>query len=369
MGWNSWNQFHCDDLTQDLVHETAQALIDLGLADLGYQYVNLDDCWQISRNESGYIQEDMVKFPLGIASLSDHVHSLGLYFGLYSDAGLRTCQGRPGGLGYEEKDATVYAQWKIDYLKYDNCFSMGLDVHKRYQRMHDALNATHHPIYFSMCEWGVEDPATWAAPVGNSWRTTQDIEPTWESMTRIADINNEWWDYAGPGGWNDPDMLEVGNGDWSLLEQKTHFTLWCLMKAPLLLGNDLRNLPPEVLDIISNTELIAWNQDPLGKQGYRRSRQVLGNSAETDGLEVWAGELIDGNIALVLVNRSEKEHTITAKWSDDLGIDDSQEMLARDVWQHKDLGVFQQRFTALLRSHDAVAIQLSPYTETTLLAS
>lgn len=362
MGWNSWNQFRCQ-ISEDLIHETAQALVDLGLKNIGYEYVNLDDCWQISRNKSGYIQEDAKHFPSGIAALSDYVHSLGLKFGLYSDAGLRTCQGRPGGLEYEEKDAAKYAEWNIDYLKYDNCFNLGLDVHARYQRMHDALNATDHPIYFSMCEWGIENPATWARPVGNSWRTTQDINPTWESMTKIADMNNEWWQEAGPGGWNDPDMLEVGNGDWKLDEQKAHFTLWCLMKAPLLLGNDLRNLPSDVMEIISNEELIAWNQDKLGKQGYRRSRKVLEGQSASSGLEVWAGELMDGRIALVLFNRSDKEHTITAQWSDDLGLDQNKIMIVRDVWQHVDIGTHQESFTALVPSHGVVAVQLVPNDE------
>ena len=356
MGWNSWNQFHCHRLDESLIRKTAQIIVKLGLDQLGYTYLNLDDCWQRSRNSTGYIQEDRDKFPSGIPVLSDYIHSLGLKFGLYSDAGVRTCQGRPGGLGYEQKDAFMYAHvFKIDYLKYDNCFNLGWDVHDRYQRMHDALNGTtttNRPIFFSMCEWGEADPATWAAPVGNSWRTTQDIEPTWESMIQIADINNQWYEYAGPGGWNDPDMLEVGNGDWSLEEQKAHFALWCLMKAPLLLGNDLRNMTMAVWDIISNTELIAWNQDPLGKQGYRRS-------GEASGLEVWAGDLIHGKVALILLNRSDQEHTITAQWKDDLGLDDTQTMLARDVWQHQDIGIHQQSFTALVPSHGVVAIELS----------
>ena len=362
MGWNSWNQFHCQRLNERLIFDTAHTIIELGLDQVGYQYVNIDDCWQISRNSSGYIQEDGTKFPSGMTAVSQHIHSLGLKFGLYSDAGVRTCQGRPGGLGYERKDAIMYAQqWKIDYLKYDNCFNLGWNVRDRYQRMHDALNETtgdgrddRRPIFFSMCEWGEDDPATWAAPVGNSWRTTQDIEPTWESMIHIADVNNQWYDYAGPGGWNDPDMLEVGNGDWSLHEQRAHFALWCLMKAPLLLGNDLRNMTNDVWDIIANTELIAWNQDPLGKQGYRRS-------GEGSDLEVWAGDLIHGKIALILLNRSDKEHTITAQWKDDLGLDDNQTMLVRDVWQHEDIGVHQQSFTALVPSHAVVAIELSPW--------
>lgn len=362
MGWNSWNHFHCQ-IEETLIQETAQALVDLGLDKLGYRYVNLDDCWQIRRNSSGYIEEDFDKFPSGIPALREFVHSLGLKFGLYSDAGIRTCQGRPGGLGYETEDAATYAEWKVDYLKYDNCFNLGMDVHDRYQRMHDALNQTGHPIFFSLCEWGNKDPATWAAEVGNSWRTTGDIAPTWKSITTLLDLNNKWHDYAGPGGWNDPDMLEVGNGDLTVAEQRAHFTLWCLMKSPLLLGNDLRDLPDEVLEIITNKEVIAWNQDPLGKQGYKRSKVGvldLGGSIKGDGaLEVWAGDLSGGDIAVVLFNRSNKPENITALWSD-IGLSPGTKANAREVWLHKDLGAFQGSFTSLVGSHDVVAIHLSP---------
>lgn len=313
--------------------------------------------------------------------MREYVHSLGLKFGLYSDAGVRTCQRRPGGLGFERQDAATYAEWKIDYLKYDNCFNVGMDVHLRYQRMHDALNQTGHPIFFSLCEWGFQDPATWAAPVGNSWRTTKDIRPTWSSITTLLDINNKWYDYAGPGGWNDPDMLEVGNGDLTLAEQRSHFTLWCLMKSPLLLGNDLRDLSVEVLDIIANEEVIAWNQDPLGKQGNKRSTihlksapvsSLLGDDSsplkaagDEESLEVWAGDLSGGDIALVLFNRSSKPQFITASWSD-IGIsDDGVPVIARDVWLHQELGQFQGSITSLVGSHDVVAIQLTPISSTT----
>lgn len=390
MGWNSWNHFHCD-IDETLIQQTAQAMVDLGLDRLGYQYINLDDCWQIRRNASGYIQEDTNKFPSGIPALAEQVHSLGLKFGLYSDAGIKTCQGRPGGFGYETEDATTYAEWDIDYLKYDNCFNLGLDVHTRYQRMHDALNQTGHPIYFSLCEWGYKDPATWARPVGNSWRTTSDIEPTWDSIMKNLDLNDRWHSYAGPGGWNDPDMLQVGNGELTLAEQRSHFTLWCLIKAPLLLGNDIRNLlslslvqlvgsksllDSHVLNIITNQELIAWNQDVLGKQGYKRQssgRQrmleeqlpVIDTSnvraGDTDAtLEVWAGELSGGNIAVVLFNRSSKDNNITAFWKD-IGLAPGTMALARDVWLHQDLGAVQDCITSMVPSHDVVAIQLSPY--------
>ena len=371
MGWNSWNHFGCN-IHQDLIQQTAHALVNLGLDKAGYRYINLDDCWQRQRNETGYIQEDFDKFPSGIPALRDYVvESLGLQFGLYSDAGIRTCQGRPGGLGYETQDASTYAAWKIDYLKYDNCFNLGMNVHTRYQRMHDALNATGHAVFFSLCEWGHQNPATWAGDVGNSWRTTFDIQPTWTSVTTILDQNNQWYKYAHPGAWNDPDMLEVGNGQLTLAEQRSHFTLWCLMKAPLLLGNDLRDLSDDVLEIINNTEVIAWNQDKLGKQGYLRwtvradddeaeQDDAVHDSDATNLLQVWAGELTKGRVAVVLFNRSDKEHTITAPWSV-LGLTDNHTpMIARDVWQHQDLGIFRDSFTAMVESHGVVAIELRP---------
>jgi alpha-galactosidase len=351
MGWNSWNHFHCN-IEEQLIRDTAQAMIDLGLKDVGYNYVNLDDCWQLYRNSTGSIVADATKFPTGIRALADHVHSLGLLFGLYSDAGIKTCQGRPGGLWHEQQDAASYKEFDVDYLKYDNCFNLDINVHTRYQAMHDALNASGHAIFFSMCEWGQEDPATWAMSVGNSWRTTGDIYPTWKSITNILDANDKWHSYAGPGGWNDPDMLEVGNGDLTIAEQRSHFTLWALMKAPLLLGNDLQSITNDTLEIITNTDIIALNQDPMGVQGYKRM--------SLNGLEVWAGPLDQDNVAVVLFNRADQPANITAKW-DDIGIDSgSKVMQVLDLWMHKSLGVRVGNVTAMVDSHDVVALRLSP---------
>ena len=354
MGFNTWNTFACD-IEEELIHDMVHTLYHLGLKDLGYTYINLDDCWQVSRDEDGHIQEDRKAFPSGIAALSDYVHSFGFKFGLYSDAGYYTCQRRPGSLGYEKQDAEMYAKWNIDYLKYDNCYSNPLDVKQRYQAMHDALNATGHPIYFSMCEWGVQDPATWANPVGNSWRTTGDINASWKSITKLLDQNNKWHAYAGVGGWNDPDMLEVGRGDLTYSESKSHFTLWCLMKAPLLLGNDLRNMDSSILQIISNTEVIALNQDPLGVQGYKRS--------VVNDLEVWAGELSGGHVAVVLFNRSPEPSLITATW-EDIGLAEGSQYYARDLWAHKETGIQVGSIQAVVDSHDVVALRLSPAPQT-----
>ncbi|XP_022742185.1 alpha-galactosidase 3-like isoform X2 [Durio zibethinus] len=260
MGWNSWNFFACN-ITEDLIRETADALISTGLADLGYVYVNIDDCWSAtSRNSEGQLVPDPNAFPSGIKALADYVHRKGLKLGIYSDAGAFTCQVRPGSLFHEIDDSQLFASWGVDYLKYDNCFNLGIDPKKRYPPMRDALNATGRTIFYSLCEWGVEDPALWARGVGNSWRTTDDINDTWASMTTIADLNNKWASYAGPGGWNDPDMLEVGNGGMTYPEYRAHFSIWALMKAPLLVGCDVRNMTAETFEILSNMEVIAVNQ-------------------------------------------------------------------------------------------------------------
>jgi alpha-galactosidase len=268
LGWNSWNKFGCN-IDEKLIRSTIDNLISSGLAAAGYTYVNLDDCWQASRAADGTIVPDPKTFPNGIKPLVDYAHSKGLLFGLYSDAGYKTCAGRPGSLGYEKIDARTYAQWQVDYLKYDNCYTDSTKPEVRYPPMRDALNATGRPIFFSMCEWGVDDPATWAAAVGNSWRTTGDIIDNWHSAMSILDQNNRWAAYAGPGGWNDPDMLEVGNGGMTTAEYRSHFGLWALMKAPLLVGCDVTKMSDDVRAILTNPEVIAVNQDPLGVQGRK----------------------------------------------------------------------------------------------------
>ncbi|KAL2227343.1 UNVERIFIED_CONTAM: Alpha-galactosidase 3 [Sesamum indicum] len=348
MGWNSWNFFKCD-IHEDVIKETADALITTGLAKLGYNYVNIadalvstglaklgyiyvniDDCWsEPQRDPKGQLVPDPQTFPSGIKALADYVHSKGLKLGIYSDAGAFTCQVRPGSLFHESDDAELFASWGVDYLKYDNCFNLGIDPETRYPPMRDALNATGRTIFYSLCEWGVHDPALWAGKVGNSWRTTDDINDSWASMTTIADLNDKWAAFAGPGGWNDPDMLEVGNGGMSYHEYRAHFSIWALMKAPLLIGCDVRNMTQETFEILSNEEVIAVNQDPLGVQG----RKVY--SYGPDGCyQVWAGPLSGQRLAVVLWNRGSKPATITAKWAS-LGIESSTSVSIKDLWKHK----------------------------------
>ena len=348
MGWNSWNKFACN-IDETLIKQTADALISTGLAAKGYQYVNLDDCWQISRDSNNFIQEDKVKFPSGMKGLADFIHQKGLKFGVYSDAGFYTCQKRPGSLGFEENDAQSYASWGVDYLKLDNCFNDGSSPRLRYPRMTAALNKTGRPIFFYMCEWGVEDPATWSKDVGNSWRTTGDISDNWSSFVGILDQQVGLEQYAGPGHWNDPDMLEVGNGGMTYNEYKAHFALWSLLKAPLLIGCDLVNIAQETLDLLGNEEIISVNQDKLGVQGKR--------VAKNGDLEVWAGPLANGDVAAVLFNRGSGTSTISLDFGT-AGFKGASAKV-RDLLAKKDLGVSQGKFDASVESHSAVMVRLS----------
>ncbi|XP_073148687.1 alpha-galactosidase 3 isoform X2 [Henckelia pumila] len=355
--WNSWNFFACD-INEKVIKETADALISTGLAKLGYIYVNIDDCWSVlSRDSKGHLVPDPETFPSGIKALADYVHSKGLKLGIYSDAGAFTCQVRPGSIFHESDDAKLFASWGVDYLKYDNCFNLGIEPKKRYPPMRDALNATGRAIFYSLCEWGVDDPALWAGNVGNSWRTTDDINDSWASMTTIADLNDKWAAYAGPGGWNDPDMLEVGNGGMTYSEYRAHFSIWALMKAPLLIGCDVRNITTEAFEILSNEEVIAVNQDPLGVQG----RKVY--SYGPDGCyQIWAGPLSDQRLAVVLWNRCSKSATITAKWNK-LGLQSSISVSIKDLWKHEYVSQNKALFSARVDGHSCEMYVFAPSIE------
>ncbi|MQL72187.1 hypothetical protein Taro_004561, partial [Colocasia esculenta] len=343
MGWNSWNHFSCN-INEQMIRETADAMVSTGLAAVGYKYINIDDCWgEMNRDSQGSLVPRASTFPSGIKSLADYVHSKGLLLGIYSDAGTYTCsKTMPGSLGHEEQDAKTFASWGVDYLKYDNCFNNGISPKERYVKMSKALLNSGRPIFHSLCEWGQEDPATWAPALGNSWRTTGDIEDKWESMTSIADQNDRWASYAGPGAWNDPDMLEVGNGGMTTEEYRSHFSIWALVKAPLLIGCDIRSMSNDTLKILSNRGVIAVNQDPLGRQGRK---------VKKDGdLEVWAGPLSGGKVAVVLWNRGSSQATITAYWSD-LGLEPTKDVKARDLWKHVNIPSIRGQISAVVESH------------------
>ncbi|CAI9111658.1 OLC1v1011941C2 [Oldenlandia corymbosa var. corymbosa] len=324
MGWNSWNHFSCN-IDEKLIKQTADAMVSKGLAGLGYRYINLDDCWaEYNRDAKGNLVPKASTFPSGIKALADYVHSKGLKLGIYSDAGTQTCsKTMPGSLGHEEQDAKTFASWGIDYLKYDNCNDNGIDPKQRYPIMSKALLNSGRSIFFSLCEWGLEDPATWAKQLGNSWRTTGDISDDWNSMTSRADENDKWANYSGPGGWNDPDMLEVGNGGMSTEEYRSHFSIWALAKAPLLIGCDIRSMDSTTFQLLSNKEVIAVNQDNLGIQGRKLKKN--------GDLEVWGGPLSGNRVAVVLWNRGSSTATITAYWSD-LSLRSTTVVNARDLW-------------------------------------
>nr|XP_034582022.1 alpha-galactosidase-like isoform X2 [Setaria viridis] len=261
MGWNSWNHFQCD-INETVIRSTADALVATGLAKAGYTYVNLDDCWaDDQRTKEGYMTANPKTFPSGIKALADYVHSKGLKLGLYSSAGTRTCSDRmPGSLGHEDTDAKTFASWDVDYLKYDNCYRDGTPETERFPRMSRALKDSGRPIFFSLCEWGYMEVAKWGATSGNSWRTTGDINDTWTGMLDNIDRNDAFAQYAKPRGWNDPDMLEVGNGGMTYDEYVVHFSLWAVAKAPLIIGCDVTSISKETLGILSNAEVIAINQ-------------------------------------------------------------------------------------------------------------
>jgi len=355
MGWNSWNYFECH-VNETVVRETANILVKTGLSKLGYKYVNIDDCWAKSRDHNGKIVADPIAFPSGIRALADYVHEKGLLFGIYSDAGTKTCAGRPGSLNYETIDAQTYAEWGVDYLKYDNCNapSNPLPV-TRYTTMRDALNATGRPILFSICEWGSSAPWNWASPVGNSWRTTNDISDEWNNLLRVLD-NNIGLSYAsGPGAWNDADMLEVGNGGMTFGEYQSHFALWALLKSPLLIGCDLHKLSSETLYILGAKEVIAVNQDPLGVQGdlvYQRGP-----------MQIWAGPLSDGSRVVIVFNRhtpyTTYNDTVTINFNT-IGYDLFTSATVRDLFLKKDLGIFQGKISVSLPTHTSLTYKITP---------
>jgi alpha-galactosidase len=364
MGWNSWNKFGCN-VSEDMMRSMADAVVKSGMKDAGYEYVNIDDCWQVSRDASGNIVIDTQRFPHGMKSVGDYIHSLGLKFGVYSDAGSMTCAGRPGGLGHEYQDAIQYAAWGVDYLKYDWCHTSTQDAKSVYANIRAALDFAGRPIVLSICEWGTAKPWLWGKEVGgNLWRTTGDIKDRWEGLEKwpdggccshgmlaILDEQVGLQSYAGPGHWNDPDMLEVGNGGMTDIEYRSHFSLWAILAAPLIAGNDLRDMRPEIRDILTNKEVIAVDQDSAGHEGERVWK---------DGdREVWAKQLGDGSRAVVLLNRGTAQQGISVHW-EDLGYPNHLSASVRDLWQHRDLGKFTGKYSAPVGPHGVVVVTVKP---------
>jgi alpha-galactosidase len=347
MGWNSWNKFGCN-VSDKLIREMADAMVSSGMEAAGYQYVNIDDCWQVSRDTSGTIIADPTRFPSGIKALADYVHSKGLKLGIYTDAGTGTCEKRPGSLNHEVQDAKTYASWGIDYVKIDWCNAEGLDPEVQYAKLRDALAQSGRPIVFSICNWGVKTPWRWGPTTGNLWRTTGDINDTYDRMSLIGFGQNGLEKFAGPGHWNDPDMLEVGNGGMKRDEYRTHMALWALLAAPLLAGNDLRTMSPETKALLTNSDVLAVDQDKKGIQGHR--------VWEEGPLEIWMKPLADGSQAVGLFNRSESATKMTLDFKS-IGAPSSAKL--RDLLDHKDLGTIQGSYSAEVPTHGVVLLNVS----------
>jgi alpha-galactosidase len=362
MGWNSWNAWGCavDDAR---IRSAADAMVASGLAAHGFKYINIDDCWQAGRDADGEILSNE-KFP-DMKSLSEYIHSKGLLFGVYSSPGPKTCGKYTGSYQHEEQDARTWAKWGVDYVKYDWCSYgdiAGKDpnlaaLQKPYRVMREALDACGRDIVFSLCQYGMGDVWKWGADVGgNLWRTTGDINDSWQSMSEIGFSQDKCSPYAGPGHWNDPDMLVVGKVGWgpklhytklTRHEQITHITLWSLLSAPLLIGCDMSQMDQFTIDLLGNDEVLAVNQDPLGKAAVRK--------AQEGSAEVWARPLYDGTLAVGLFNRGLRRCFVTAKWSD-LGLAGVQPV--RDLWRNKDLGSFAERFKVEIPRHGAVLLKI-----------
>jgi alpha-galactosidase len=368
MGWNSWNHFGCD-VNEALIRETADAMVSSGMRDAGYLYVNIDDCWHGERDENGFIRPDPDRFPSGMQALADYVHAKGLRLGIYSDAGWKTCAGRPGSRGYEFQDALSYAHWGIDYLKYDWCNTGGLNVEGAYQTMARAVVAAGRPVVLSICEWGDNEPWEWGKEIGHLWRTTGDITACWDcevdhgswsswGVLRILDMQEGLRVHAGPGNWNDPDMLEVGNG-MSESEDRAHFSMWAMLAAPLLAGNDLRSMSETTRHILTNTEVIAVNQDPLGVQAFKY--------VDDGDLEIWFKPLADEDWAMCILNRGAAARQIEFSWKDEAVVDDfsgretffkARLYRVHDLWTGEDLGTNRQKLRAEVPGHDVLMVRL-----------
>ncbi len=377
LGWNSWNGFG-KKVSEQLVRETADEFVNSGLKDAGYTYIVLDDYWHGGRDSvTGLLYPDPLRFPSGIKALADYVHSKGLKLGIYSDAGTMTCGNQPGSYGYEEMDAQLFAEWGIDFLKYDYCYcndygsenndyKMATD---RYRAMGDALKATGRPILFSICEWGPRSPWLWGNEVGgHMWRISYDVGDKWDEprnehsqigiLTAIdAMMNLER--FAGPGGWNDPDMLVIGlsnsgyikGGGCTETEYRTQMSMWCMLAAPLMIGCDIRNMDDITKSILLNKDIIAIDQDLLGKQGFRVYRK--------DGLEAFKKPLSNGKVAIAFLNRNSKTDNLSLLYKE-LEMDSDKSYSVYDVWEHKKTEQQEGTLSANLESHECKVFVLTP---------
>ena len=368
MGWNSWNKFACN-VDEKMIREIADAMVSSGMKAAGYTYVNIDDCWHGGRDSLGFIYPDPQRFPSGMKALADYIHSKGLKLGIYSDAGSQTCGGRPGSRGYEFQDAQTYAKWGVDYLKYDWCNTEGLKAEGAYKTITAALRKAGRPIVLSICEWGSDKPWDWGKTVGHLWRTTGDIyncfdcvedHGTWKSfgVLQIMDKQEGLREHAGPGHWNDPDMLEVGNG-MPAHQDRAHFSMWAMLAAPLIAGNDLRKMSAETTSILTNAEVVAIDQDELGIQGFKHTAK--------DSVETWYKPLKNGDWAVCFLNRSKTPKAVEMDWQNQ-SVNDAfakRELNAksgpykiRNLWTKKDTGTTKKALKATVPGQDVLMLRL-----------
>ena len=368
MGWNTWNTFAVD-IHESLIRETADAMVANGLRDAGYAYIVIDDAWSLKqRDKEGNLVADPGKFPSGMKALGDYLHARGLKFGIYSCAGTETCGGYPGSWGHEFQDARLFASWGVDYLKYDWCNHGTADARDAYTRMRDALHAAGRPVVFSLCEWGQNKPWEWAGEVGHLWRTSGDIYSSydgrkgWESgWKRILDqqydmVTSNGSDgigkYAGPGHWNDPDMLEVGTHGLSYGESRAHFSLWCILAAPLIAGNDVRHMEPAITAMLTDRDVLAVDQDSLGKQGFRALAEPAKN------IEIWMKELSNGEWAVCALNTSTAPADLMIEWRRLWTLKGVYSV--KNLWTKKSEADTRQPATFRVDSHDVVLLRLTP---------
>jgi alpha-galactosidase len=370
LGWNSWNQFG-SELTEEIVRRNADAIVKSGMRELGYEYVNIDDCWsdKRGRDSDGNLVADPERFPSGIKALADYVHGKGLKLGIYSDAAELTCAGWPGSYPVEEQDARLFASWGIDMLKYDYCHAPEdrETAMERYGRMGEAIGKSGREILLSVCEWGRRKPHEWAKSLGaQMWRVTSDVVDEWATdrdwcvgINQAFDMGAHLHPHAGPGGWNDMDMLVVGlrgtghkgglGPGCTTEEYRTQMSMWSILCSPLLAGCDLRKMDRETADILINPEVLSVNQDPLGKQGVLTVRRGL--------LEVWKKPLHDGSFAVCLLNRGDSPSEIEAVW-EELGLHKGRSVEVRDLWARSDIGVFEGRLSVSVPAHGTVMLKL-----------
>jgi alpha-galactosidase len=373
MGWNSWNTFGTN-INEQLVKDVANIFVEKGLKDAGYQYVVLDDGWMaMERDKMGNLVPDPVKFPNGIKTLVDYVHSKGLKFGLYNCAGAKTCGGYPGSRGHEYQDAMLYASWGVDYLKYDWCNTDKINAESAYMTMRDALYKAGRPMVFSLCEWGDNQPWLWAKNIGQLWRISGDITNCWDcelnhgtwsswGVMKIVDMHQtkRLRQYSGPNQWNDLDMMEVGNG-MTAYEDKSHFALWCMHASPLIMGNDLRSATKETIVTLTNKEAIAVNQDPMGIEGFRFYAE--------NNLEIWAKPLSNGEWAILFLNRGNGVKLVNFDWKLHEKIEDTMKSMnmdfkkdtykIRDLFAHMDIGTTNEILKRELKEHDVLMLKLT----------